>query len=196
MAMPNTLDICRKHFMSDVSSMKQDNVPDIIIDRILRMRAVYGLWVKTPSLLKRDLVEVLTSQYGIRESQAYEDLKIVDVMVGDMNDNSKAFHRYRFTSGIMKAIELAEKKKDLKALGVLWDKYAKYHKLDQEDINEVEWGEKVINPFLRLELDASAIGFKKIPNLLKKIPQLEKKFLPRIEEFEQEKEELEVGYED
>lgn len=175
MAIPKTTEICREHLFTDRSELMRLNVPEIIIDRLTRMRDIYNQWLNEPSIKAKDFVDILKANYGVSESTAYEDVKIIKNLIGDINAASKSFHRWRFNEKIWMFIDMAEKKEDIdggtRALG----NYAKYNKLDQEDIQEIDWSAQQVQPFDPTS-DPSEYGVKRITNLQEQIKKMEKKY--------------------
>lgn len=176
MPINNTLSVCQKHLFSDIDKMQSDKVPQIIQHRILRIRDIYEVWLQYPSKREVELVHILMDKYQISRMQAYDDMKLTKILLGDINQTSKQFHRWRFNNMIMKAIETAERRKDMKAMVAALDKYARYNKLDKDDETENPFEDIVIQPFEPTE-NPEIIGIKRIPNIKQKISQKLKQYL-------------------
>ncbi len=168
MPIPNTLAICQEHLFSDTTKMEAAGVPAVVRERIVRLRDLYNMWLQSPSLRARELVERDVAQYGLHKSMAYEDIKLVRLLLGDLNEASKEFHRWRFNEMILRAVELAEKKDDVRSLVAALDKYAKYNKLDQEDEQDKPFEVIAVQPFEPTE-NPEVIGIKRVPNIVEKI---------------------------
>lgn len=168
MAIPKTIDVCREHLFTDLSELKQLDIPEIITDRIIRIRDVYNQWVAKPSLREGSLVQLLTDTYKVSRSTAYADIKLIKTLLGDMNRSSKDYHRWRFNEMIEDVMDMAKDKEDLKTLVQALDKYAKYNQLDQEDVREFPWDEIIPQPFVPTS-DPSELGIKPIPNIQERI---------------------------
>jgi hypothetical protein len=164
----NTLAICQEHLFSDVDKMQAAGVPQTIQERIVRIRDVYNIWLQNPARRTRELVVMEQDKYNIHKSEAYDDIKIVRLLLGDLNESSKEFHRWRFNEMILRAIELAEKKDDVRSLVAALDKYAKYNKLDQEDEQDKPFEVIAVQPFEPTE-NPEVIGIKRVPNINEKI---------------------------
>lgn len=181
--------------MADKHEMQADGVSPILIDRVIRLRDAYNVWVNSPNKRKKELVDYITGRYKISARSAYDDLKLVEYMLGSLNESSKSFHRMRFNEGILEAIELAKKNDDIKALVQGWKTYAQFNKLDQEDIQEIMWDERELQPFV-ITSDPSELGVKKIPNIVTKVQSMMKRYSDHIEDVTYEELELEVGLEE
>lgn len=196
MAVPKTMDICREHLFTDKSELIRLNVPDIIIDRLIRIRDIYNQWVNNPTQKEADFVKVLNNVYGVSRSTAYADLKIIKTLLGDLNRSSKDFHRWQFNEMIREAIDAAKDKGDLKSLVQALDKYAKYNRLDEEDVREMPWDEIIPQPF-NITDDPSNIGIKPIENIQEKIRQKKEQYWNEdIEDIEAEEIDFNEGLDD
>lgn len=194
MALPNTIEICRKHFMDSEEDMLAAGVSQIHIDRVKRLRDAYNVWVSNPNLAKIELVNRLQSAYAVSQSTAYEDLKLVEYMLGNFNESSKKFHRFRFNEGIREAIALARKKKDLKNLIQAYRVYAQFNRLDEEDVQEVIWDERERQPFV-ITSNPEVLGIKPMPNIDKVVKSMIRQYGSDIEDITYDEVELNTGLE-
>lgn len=168
MARSNTLTVCQEHLFSDIDKMKDAGVPEIIQARIIRIRDIYNMWLQFPSKKEQELVQVLKTKYGIKKTEAYADLKLIKILLGDLNQSSKDFHRWRFNTMILKAAAIAEHRKDARSLVAALDKYAKYNKLDKDDEYDNPFERIAVQPFEPTE-NPEVIGIKRVPNIAEKI---------------------------
>ena len=106
MPIPQTLEICEKHLFDDIDVLQKNNVPTIIQDRIIRIRDIYSIWINFPSKKEFELLQILISKYSISKSSAYDDLKIIKILLGSLNQTSQDFHRWRFNNWIEKTFDM------------------------------------------------------------------------------------------
>lgn len=168
MPVPNTLAICQKHLFSDITTMEQDRVPTIIRERIVRVRDVYNYWLQFPSKRETELVQHIMNKYELQKTAAYDDLKLIKLLLGDLNQSSKEFHRWRFNNMIMEAVDMAKRRKDARSLVAALDKYAKYNKLDKDDEMDKPFDVIAVQPFEPTD-NPEVIGIKRVPNIAEKI---------------------------
>lgn len=168
MPIPQTLEICKSSLWDDIDKMNEKGVPSILQERILRIRDVYNIWLNFPSKKDQEIVTELIQRYGIQKSAAYEDVRIIKTLLGDLNKASKEFHRWKFNNMINKAYEMAERRGDTKSMVAASDKYAKYNQLDKEDVLDNPWEVIAIQPFEPTS-DPTVIGIKPVPNIKEKI---------------------------
>ena len=165
---PNALETIQTHLFNSVEVMTRNNVPEVMKTRILRLRDIYSFWLTFPSKKDAEIVMELKKRYQIQSSQAYDDLKVIKQLLGDLNKASTDFHRWKFNNMIQRAYDLAELKKDPKSMVAAADKYAKYNKLNQEDAEALPWHEILVQPFEPTN-DPTVIGIKPIPNIQERI---------------------------
>lgn len=148
--------------------MEEQGVPLILQERIIRIRDMYTLWLNYPSKKELEIAQELTMRYGIKKSAAYEDVRIIKNLLGDLNKASKDFHRWQFNNMIRKAYDLAERRKNPDAMVKAADKYGKYNQLDKEDVLDNPWETIQVQPFEPTS-DPTVIGIKPVPNIKEKI---------------------------
>lgn len=181
MAKPQTLELCRVHLFDDVEKMKEQNISQQAIDRIIRLRAAFNLWNKYPLKKEAEIRDFIMKLSGVERTSAYEDIQILKILLGDFQETSKEFHRFRFNHMIEQAYQMAERKKDARAMAAAAGNYAKYNKIDQEDAIKIPYDEIVPQPFEPTS-DPSVIGIKPIPNIREKIATMKQRYMQDIAE--------------
>jgi hypothetical protein len=185
MSRPNTIEQCRVHLFDDKDKMVESSLPSTLIDRIIRIRSAYMLWLEHP--MKRD-VEIrnhIMSLSNVNKSAAYEDIQIIKTLLGDLSETSTAFHRFKFNNMIMDSYNLASLKKDTRSMVAAAAQYAKYNKLDKDDPQKLPWDEIIPQRF-EPTTDPTVIGIKPIENIQKKIAELKQKYAADIEDIQYE----------
>lgn len=182
-----TLELCKKYLFENKDRMPA--VPPTTRERIIRIRSAYTLWIEFPRKKPREIALYLMQEYNIEKSMAYDDLRMVQDVMGNINRASKDWHLYRFNQMVEKAYEIAEKKGDSDAMTKAAAAYGRYNQLDKEDPSEFPWEEIKPQSFI-ITSDPSVIGIKPIPNLKEKIARLYEKYKEDITIIE------DVTYED
>lgn len=180
MPLPAIIDIARDNLFADASDMQHVGIPLTTQEHIFRLRDLYNFWLQHPRIKDQEIVLKLQQDYKLGKSQAYSDLSILKLLLGEFQKTSKDYHRYRFIEMINEAYEVARVNKDAKAMTAAADKYGKYTHLDKEDEQVFDYDKIVVQAFIPTD-DPSVAGFKPIPNLRKVI---EKKIAEYNKEFE------------
>ena len=77
MPVPATIDVCEKHLFSDVEEMTREGVPELIQQRLVRLRDMYNYWLQFPRKKDLEIVGELELRYKVSKSTAYEDIRII-----------------------------------------------------------------------------------------------------------------------
>ncbi|MBR2607132.1 MAG: hypothetical protein IKC70_04305 [Bacteroidaceae bacterium] len=190
MPLPEIIDTARDHLFADVQDMQRIGLPLATQEHLFRLRDLYNFWLQHPRFKDKEIVLKLQQDYKLGKSQAYTDLSILKLLLGEFQKTSKDYHRYRFLEMIHEAYEVARINKDAKAMTAAADKYAKYTQLDKDDELNFDYDKIVVQAFVPTD-DPSVSGFKPIPNLRdvvrKKIEQYSKEY-DYVEEIKPEDE--------
>lgn len=181
MAKPQTLELCRVHLFDDVDKLRNVSLSQQAIERILRLRAAFNLWNKYPLKKEAEIRDFIMKQSGIERTAAYEDIQILKILLGDFQETSKEFHRFRFNHMIDKAFEMAERKQDARGMATAAGHYAKYNKIDQEEAIKIPY-EDIVPQTFEPTSDPTVIGIKPIPNIREKIAGMKRKYMADIAE--------------
>lgn len=190
MPIPATIDVCEKYLFADISEMNADGVPELIQRRLIRLRDMYNFWLQFPRKKDLEIVAELERRYNVGKSTAYEDIRIIKRLLGDLAKTTKDYHRYRFVQMIDETFDMAKLTKDAKAMGAAANYYAKYNQLDKEDILDKGYDKIVTQPFEPTD-DPTVIGIKAIPNIRERIKKkISEYWNEDIEEIDVEDEEF------
>lgn len=168
MPVPATIDVCEKYLFADLDEMSADGLPEVIQQRLLRLRDMYNFWLQFPRKKDLEIVAELELRYKVSKSTAYEDIRIIKRLLGDLAKTTKDYHRYKFCQMIDETYEMAKRIKDARAMGAAANYYGKYTQLDKEDILDKGYDKIVVQPFEPTD-DPSVLGIKAIPNIREKI---------------------------
>ena len=183
MPLPAIIDTARDHLFADVTDMQHAGLPLATQEHIFRLRDLYNFWLQHPRIKDKEIIIKLQQDYKLGKSQAYSDLSILKLLLGEFQKTSKDYHRYRFIEMINEAYEVARVNKDAKAMATAADKYAKYTQLDKEDEINFDYDKIAVQAFVPTD-DPSVAGFKPVPNLREVIRNTIKKYEKECEYIE------------
>lgn len=189
MAKRSTLEVCNEHLFSSVEIMQKNAISPQMIDRVKRIRSAYTVWLDTPLKKDKEIRDLIMRQFGVSQSEAYEDIKIIKQLLGQFSIASKDWHRLRFNTMIQKAYERAELKGNSMAMSIAADKYAKYNQLHIAEGDQLPFDMIVPQVFVPTS-DPSVLGIKPVDNIHDKIAALKKKYESEIEDVNY----VDVGY--
>lgn len=147
MPVPATIEVCEKYLFADVNEMAADGIPELIQQRLIRLRDMYNYWLQFPRKKDLEIVQELEYRYKISKSSAYDDVRIIKRLLGDLAKTTKDYHRYKFCQMIDETFEMARRIKDARAMGAAANYYGKYTQLDKEDILDKGYDKIIVQPF-------------------------------------------------
>ena len=89
MPLPAIIDIAHQHLFSDRDKMQTAGLPAATIRHLERLRDIYNYWLAFPTKRDRDIVAELRSRYGIGDTVAREDLRMIKTLLGDLQTVTK-----------------------------------------------------------------------------------------------------------
>lgn len=128
------------------------------------------------------MVDQDKAMFGVSETQAYDDIRLCQVMLGNLNAASKEFWRWKVNQEIDEDRKAAKAAGDFRALTVMQKNRIKNNRTDTPDEPELAF-DKIVPVEFRMTDDPTVIGLQKIPNLRAKIKKMEKRYsMPDIED--------------
>lgn len=191
----SNIKLAEDHLYDDISVMQKSGLTPNQVNVVLRIRDAYTMLRDNPSKKEREIVDHLTTIYGIAKSQAYNDLKVVKILIGNFEQASRDWHLWKFNQRNEETRELARKWKNGNAMARCDHDYAKFNKLDQEEVTEIDWDSIRVQPFTPTS-DPRVIGIKNVPNILEKINKLEKEYATDLEATDTDYEDVTFNPED
>lgn len=175
MPRPGTLEICRKYLYEDT-----DNIPEAYRDRVKRIRVGFTFWYEFPMKSRSEVRDQIVNEFDVNSKTAYEDIQIVEVLLGNIKNPAKAWIRYRVNAMLEAAYAKAETMSDPKAMAMAADKLGKYNQLDKPDAEPLPFEDIVPQPFEPTD-DPTPLGLKKDPNIREKKNRMLEKYMNEIE---------------
>lgn len=63
MPVPATIEVCEKYLFADVNEMAADGIPELIQQRLIRLRDMYNYWLQFPRKKDLEIVQELEYRY-------------------------------------------------------------------------------------------------------------------------------------
>ena len=163
------IDTIADNLMLPEEEMRANNVEEQVIKRILRLRDIYNFMLRNPLKKDREFIDYIQAKYKendkpLSKRKAYEDIEILHTIIGNLQQCTKEWHRWRFNNMIMEGYAIALRNNDAVAIAKLAGMYGKYNKLDKEDGHDHGFNEI---PRISFTFDVTVLGFVAIPNARK-----------------------------
>ena len=173
------IDIYSDNLMLPEDELRARKVAPQVIQRIVRLRDIYNYMLRNPLKKDREYIDYIQACYKdadgkpLSKRKAYEDLEILHAIIGNLQQCSKEWHRWRFNNMIMEGYAIALRNEDAAAIAKLAQQYGKYNQLDKNDEHDHGYGQI---PHIVFTFDVSKMGFQPITNLMHVIAELEAQF--------------------
>lgn len=175
MPLPSIADAAQQYLFTDRDKMIRSGVPEATINHIIRIRDVYSYWLQFPQKKDREIVGELMRRGNIQRSAAYEDLRLIKQLLGDLNKVSKDYARYRFLQMVERAYEVAENSGDARSMVAAADKLGKYMGLAEADEVDKAYDKIPVQIFAVTD-NPEVIGLKRLPNARDQIKAMKQKY--------------------
>lgn len=175
MPVPAIIDIAHKHLFSDVDKMRAANLPEVTINHLIRLRDIYNFWTNFPNKRDRDIVAELRQRYGIGDTAARDDLRLIKVLLGDMNRTSKDYLRYRANEMLYRAYDKADRANNPRDMIAAVAQLIKNNQLDKDD-ERADIIDRVVPVILNFTDDPEVIGITRMPNFREKIKSVKERY--------------------
>ncbi len=173
------IDTIADNLMLPVEQMRENGLQEQMVSRIVRIRDIYNYMLRNPLKKDREYLDYIQGCYKdadgkpISRRTAYEDIEILHAIVGNLQQCSKEWHRWRFNNMIMEGYAIAVRKGDAAAIAKLAQQYGKYNRLDKSDERDNGLSEV---PHIVFTFDVSKLGFKPLVNAYREIDRLIKHY--------------------
>lgn len=175
MPLPAILEVAHDYFFADSDKMISAGLPEATIRHLVRLRDIYNYWLSFPSKRDRDIVGELKSRYGIGDTVAREDLRVIKNLLGDFQKVSKDYMRYRVTMMLNRAYEKADAANNTRDMVAAAKALKEVHQLDKDD-PRADILDKVVPIVLNFTDDPTVIGIQRMPDFRNRIKEVKNKY--------------------
>lgn len=175
----------QRYLLASVEEMQAAKLPENVQQRMLRLRELYAYWLQNPRLADSDIVHELRERHGVGVTQAYEDVRLIKICLGNLNRLTKDYDRWLFRQRCEEGWQMAREADDPKAFASVTATYLKGTLLDKEDNIGPDYSLIVPQTFT-ISADPSVAGFKVVPGILEKAKRLEARYIQEAEVVNEE----------
>lgn len=140
-----------------------------------RYAKVFTFWIDNPTLSDKKIINYMMSELGIAKSQAYRDISNIKLLLGNVRNATKEWHRYKLIAMIDKAYEYAERNFDAKGMIMAASALGKFTQLDKEDVQMLPYDE-IVPQNWEITGDVTVMGLQPIENLEAKQKKMREKY--------------------
>ena len=168
---PDFIDLTQRFLFSTEEEMTEAKIPKNQQERILRLRDMYMYWLRHPQHGDRAIVNRILLQYKVKPKVAYDDLHLLKICLGNINQVTRQWCQYVFLQRCEEGFAMARAKNDAKAFGNILSSFARFTRLDKDEQTVLEYDQIVPQQF-EITTDPAVAGFERIPNIEQKVQKL------------------------
>lgn len=169
------IDLYQDNLFLPADKMQENHLSAAVIQRLLRLRALYTYWLNFPQKSTREMVQQdMAMNQGICERMAYDDIKLVKILIGNLEQESKEWHRHVFNHRTDEVYRAAIRDHDWRSAEKANADYAKYNRIGEEDTMPIDPSE-IIPHIIEPTDDPTVIGMKPMKNLRGEIRKMKHK---------------------
>ena len=180
---PDFIDLTQRFLFSSEQEMTEAKIPKNQQERILRLRDMYLYWLRHPQHGDRAIVNQLTFKYKVAQKTAYDDLHLLKICLGNINQVTRQWCQYVFLQRCEEGFAMARAKNDVKAFGNVLSTFARFTRLDKDEQTALEYDQIVPQQF-EITTDPAVAGFERIPNIEQKVQRLFERYKREAEQTE------------
>lgn len=164
MSVPANIDDYSIYLSQDSSELREQHVPDATIWRVERLRELAAYWRSYPSTSPKELVSRCQQMFKVAQSQAYDDIHLLKVLIGNLETTTKEFARWRANQMIEEDRLAARRDGDWRAVASMQKNYILNNQTDKPDTPDMAF-DKIVPVAFEPTDDPSVLGIKAPKNL-------------------------------
>ena len=157
-------------------------IAQTVIERIHRLRGLYAYWLQFPQKFDQDIVQYDMAMFKVGKSQAYDDLHLVRLILGNLQQASKDFMRWKINQDLEQDLKAARRAGDHRSVAAIEKNRIINNRTDKEDELELEFDKIIPQQFVPVD-DPTVLSIKKLPDLRNRIRELVKKYSDNSVQF-------------
>lgn len=139
MSLPVNIDEYSRYIVMSDEQLKEERIAHTILQRLHRLRGLYAYWLQFPDKFERDIIQQDIALFGVRRAQAYDDVRLVQILLGSMQQASRNFMRWKINQDIEKDLKAARRAQDYRAVAQLHKVRMQNNRTDKEDEPETNY---------------------------------------------------------
>lgn len=164
MSKPVNIDQYAEYLPVDSSELRQQLVPEDTIMRVERLRELSSYWRSYPSTSAKELVSRCMQLFHVGKSQAYDDIHLLKILIGNLEATTKEFARWRVNQMIEEDRQAARRDGDWRAVASMQKNYILNNQTDKPDTPDMAF-DRIVPLQIEPTDDPSVLGIKAPKNL-------------------------------
>lgn len=133
MPLPTDLDNYSKYIVLNDDELQKLPINPAVIQRVHRLRGLYAYWLQFPDKFERDILQQDMALFGVGRAQAYDDVRLVQVILGNMQQAARNFMRWKINQDLEQDLRAARRAGDHKSVAAIEKVRVMNNRTDKED---------------------------------------------------------------
>lgn len=176
------IELTKKFLFASKEEMNEAHLTLKQQERLLRLRDMYEYWLENPSLTEAKVVREELARYEVKKTQAYEDVHLIKICLGNLHQSTKEYYRWVFIERCEEAFAMAREKEDPNAFARALQALGKFTGLDKDDHGAPDYNQIVPQNF-EISSNPEDAGYKRIADIEKKANEMYKKMTMEMEDI-------------
>lgn len=139
MSLPVNIDDYSRYIVMTDEQLLDEHVGSHILERLHRLRGLYAYWLQFPDKFERDIMQQDMALFGVCRAQAYDDVRLVQILLGNMQQASRNFMRWKINQDLEQDLKAARRAGEHKAVAAIEKVRVLNNRTDKEDEPETAY---------------------------------------------------------
>ena len=139
MPLPVNIDEYVSYIVMNDEELRDQHVSPAVIQRLHRLRGLYAYWLQFPDKFERDILQQDISIFGVGRAQAYDDVRLVQILLGNMQQATRNFMRWKINQDLEADLRAARRQGDYRSVASLEKVRVMNNRTDKEDEPETNY---------------------------------------------------------
>ena len=133
MPLPANLDEYSKYIVMNDDELRKEPINPAVIQRVHRLRGLYAYWLQFPDKFERDILQQDMALFGVGRAQAYDDVRLVQIILGNMQQATRNFMRWKINQDLEQDLRAARRAGAHKSVASIEKVRVMNNRTDKED---------------------------------------------------------------
>ena len=139
MSLPVNIDDYSRYIVMSDEQLLEEHVGSHILERLHRLRGLYAYWLQFPDKFERDIMQQDMALFNVGRAQAYDDVRLVQIILGNMQQASRNFMRWKINQDLEQDLKAARRAGEHKAIAAIEKVRVLNNRTDKEDEPETAY---------------------------------------------------------
>ena len=133
MPLPVNIDEYSRYIVMNDDELREERVGSHVLERLHRLRGLYAYWLQFPDKFDRDIMQQDMALFGVRRAQAYDDVRLVQMLLGNMQQATRNFMRWKINQDLEQDLKAARRQGDYRSVAALQKARIQNNRTNKED---------------------------------------------------------------